>query len=1013
MTPPEITRTRKTSALQAHVGLSRPAGSKAGSINGAGSGPEMAGDGKRATDRRKSQISSPRSLTDSETFPSSQKSEQGRSRSKERHLEKQRDKELAKARKIAKAHEREVEKEQERERALEKARAKEHEKLEKLKLKISHPHFQKDVKGHEGKDSGRFHPEPERKSHSIHGYQFDAHPPTIDFGLNAPESSEAKQSVIRRMRSISILQKVPSTLDLRLTKKSSQESAARILPERTHQSRSQSISSFSVFSNRSGASSSISSHSQEATKTRPTSPPAPSALKTSINAHEALSSVSTTSGVPKDAQFNFSQKQLPDLPSADGSPDIPLYNQQESAHPGKNAVTDASVPGERPSKRRMTISDMFSKESKPESTGSLASLKTLITPSKGQIKTKESGLVQVLSQKVSFGSQPSKDASKKGVTKNVQHWLERRLSSNNLHQQVFIASTDEPVPQVSKDIVNSQPSSPLSPNPFRTFDIQGFEQEPHSSGQKQAKSRKRSSMLPTSSTSSPKSVLKPSSPLSSTSPSFSDSRGRPSSPLGISGLDDIGETETIPSFHRFEGPDLHTDEMVNWSSFLGPSLGPSFDQKLELTSSSPTPGTLSNNLPKIDTSATRPGASREFSSFVDLVILPPLPPESPTEAFVLLDQEKNGSSTSLEQSPEDSVLVQGKEDSFEIQNRRLKDQLAAFSSSKEESFSDLRSDWEALWPSKLSAQAAEVKKERPNEFVHVKEKEMTKANDQDEEEKQRRERIRKIGSAYLKVRTPTSDLTGGYLNVVDSSHTAPRQSPDIVSPRPQPSIAQRNSGLGDALAMVRTSSPVQSLDLLGEGLTTSPPSSRAPTLLLQVKTDRESQSSPISPSLSMDRSWKVVSPRSISPRHSLPPLPSSASTSSRTASGVNSSFDVNGADETVLDRSMSQDSAPNRPMNDELLSIPILSPTHAASPPLERLPESPRRPSPNQVTLQKFISDYQSRVWFTYRKDMARIEPSYYTSDAGWGCMMRTGQSLLAQAFVQLMLGRGKPLRLY
>ncbi|KAK3809979.1 MAG: hypothetical protein J3Q66DRAFT_287794 [Benniella sp.] len=38
---------------------------------------------------------------------------------------------------------------------------------------------------------------------------------------------------------------------------------------------------------------------------------------------------------------------------------------------------------------------------------------------------------------------------------------------------------------------------------------------------------------------------------------------------------------------------------------------------------------------------------------------------------------------------------------------------------------------------------------------------------------------------------------------------------------------------------------------------------------------------------------------------------------------------------------------------------------------------------------------------------MARIEPSFYNSDAGWGCMMRTGQSLLAQAFVCVMLGRG------
>ncbi|GJJ76141.1 cysteine protease ATG4 [Entomortierella parvispora] len=57
-------------------------------------------------------------------------------------------------------------------------------------------------------------------------------------------------------------------------------------------------------------------------------------------------------------------------------------------------------------------------------------------------------------------------------------------------------------------------------------------------------------------------------------------------------------------------------------------------------------------------------------------------------------------------------------------------------------------------------------------------------------------------------------------------------------------------------------------------------------------------------------------------------------------------------------------------------------------------------------TLTRFMMDFQSRLWFTYRKDLSRIEPSFYTCDSGWGCMMRTGQSLLAQAFVQVMMGR-------
>ena len=50
--------------------------------------------------------------------------------------------------------------------------------------------------------------------------------------------------------------------------------------------------------------------------------------------------------------------------------------------------------------------------------------------------------------------------------------------------------------------------------------------------------------------------------------------------------------------------------------------------------------------------------------------------------------------------------------------------------------------------------------------------------------------------------------------------------------------------------------------------------------------------------------------------------------------------------------------------------------------------------------------DESSLFWFSYRCDFAEIKPYGLTSDAGWGCMLRSAQMLLAQAMKMHYCGR-------
>ncbi|VVC26697.1 Hypothetical protein CINCED_3A005857 [Cinara cedri] len=58
------------------------------------------------------------------------------------------------------------------------------------------------------------------------------------------------------------------------------------------------------------------------------------------------------------------------------------------------------------------------------------------------------------------------------------------------------------------------------------------------------------------------------------------------------------------------------------------------------------------------------------------------------------------------------------------------------------------------------------------------------------------------------------------------------------------------------------------------------------------------------------------------------------------------------------------------------------------------------------IDLQQIREDVLSRLWFTYRKGFVQIGNTNFTSDKGWGCMLRCGQMVIGQALIFLHLGR-------
>ncbi|KAF9433606.1 Cysteine protease atg4c [Entomortierella beljakovae] len=1029
---PETSRSRKLSSLQ---NSSRPGDSRSNTMIHLGAGIDS-----KKTREKKLNGTSPRAMTDSDsilTFAGSldiPDSSLGRPRSRE-NPERQKEKELAKAKKLAQARERELIKE---EKAKEKAKVKEQEKLQKLKAKISNPRFDPSNLREGTKDISEISPgdvkdqtipfvrtEVIRKSRSIHGYH-DDDKLKVGLGLTMPPN-ESKQSVIRRMRSISILPKASTARDTPVQRKPLQDLQPTLLQERVHQPRSQSVSNISVFSQRSAGSSSLSSHDgnsrRHPTSPTPTSPTSPlSPTKSSMSVHDALSFSPKSAVLSKLSQLNLNQKKLPELPplGPDEIPDIPISSYQ---HPNENNIGDtshnhhaypsipvppipdsepidsASAPpkSSKPGKRRMTISGIFSKDPKPSSGGGLAVLKTLVNASKISLRPKaeDSSVVPRHQSPLSVGSNmgvvsfipqsaprdQTSNLKKGGAIKNMQHLIERRLSSNNLQQQQsYVSPTDEPAPLFSNAPAVSPPQSPLlthldeqsasGPNP----DSQNEEISEIPKPDSNKKNSISSSMTTTSTISSPVLAIEVESPQST--PVINIPPVATSSEYPIEIWHGVIDEENVTPASEY--PDLisFADEEED-------------DRPRRVQYPKPL-----TEMSLLDEPILMPGPV----SPVDLVLLPPLPPESPSETFILLNKGRSSPLVSLDRDLEGSVLISipfngdtlssptsaenGQEPPFEdtirTQNKRLFDQLAAFSSENSESISNLRSEWESLYPSKN--ESARSGHKESSDYVHIPRVNGNNVRALSEESlsEKERERIRKIGNAYVKVKNPNPTF-------------------EIVAPQPMTPVQIQSQHLPDDIP--RSSSPEFLIELSDAHPPSTPgfQSSMLPKMTMAIP----EEISPSSPSPCLSMSMRPLSPLPRPPGYSLPLGSSSKAVLSRALS-------PNLNDSTV---EKEHDTANNENLNTEADSAS----KKGASPTATLLPSShsnvtkilpPSSLSSNQTILRSFVSDFQSKFWFTYRKDIARIDPSYYTSDAGWGCMMRTGQSLLAQAFSNIFLGR-------